>query len=619
MAVEAGVVAQSARAIDTGALRLFGWLARYALYRWRGLLAVLAIMLARISLDMLKPWPLKVLVDYGLGDQPLSPAIAGLAAALPGSDTREGIIGWSVAATVLLFLFAWAIGVASSYANIGFGQRMVYDLATDLFSHLQRLSLRFHSRQSVGDSIRRVTTDCGCVSIIIKDALLPILASVVTLVAMFVVMWRMEPSLTLVSVLVVPWLVLVLRRYMQPMLDRSYEQQEAEGRMYEAMERTLSAIPVVQAFGREPACDRAFATTTDAAVDTAVASAFVGLKFKLLTALGTACGTAVIVWIGSQSVIDGRLTVGSLLVFLAYLTALYGPLEALTYAPSTTQAAAGSARRVLEVLETRREVDDRPNARRLDAVAGSVRLENVTFGYDEGRPVLKDVSLDVRPGETVAIVGPSGAGKSTLVSLVPRLYDPWHGRITLDGVDLRDIELKCLRSRISVVLQEPFLFPISIADNIAYGNPHVSRRELEAAARAANAHAFITRLPQGYDTVVGERGATLSGGERQRISIARAMLKDASVLILDEPTSAVDAVTEALLLEAMNRLMQGRTTIIIAHRMSTVAHASKIVVLDKGAIVESGTHHQLLRAGGVYARYHAMQRAPGAAGTDVAE
>jgi ATP-binding cassette subfamily B protein/subfamily B ATP-binding cassette protein MsbA len=619
VAADAGVVAPASPPIDTSAVRLFCWLGRYAVRRWGGLAAVAAVMVGRIGLDLLKPWPLKVLVDHGLSAQPLSGAVASLAAALPGGETREGLIGWSIGATVVFFLLAWALGVASSYANIGFGQRMVYDLATDLFSHLQRLSLRFHSRQPVGDSIRRVTTDSGCVSIIIKDALLPIATSLVTLVAMFVVMWRLEPNLTLVSLLVVPWLFVVLRRYMQPMLERSYEQQEAEARMYDVLERTLSAIPVVQAFGREPACDRAFARATGAAVDAALATTLVGLKFKILTGLGTACGTAAIVWVGAASVLEGRLTVGGLLVFLAYLTALYAPLEALTYGSSTTQAAAGSARRVLDVLDTRREVDDRPDALRIERLTGYVRIEQVTFGYEPERPILEDVSLDLRPGETVAIVGPTGAGKSTLVSLVPRFYDPWRGRITIDGTDLRDIQLKSLRSQISVVLQEAFLFPISIAENIAYGNPHVSRREIEAAARAANAHDFIERLPKGYDTVLGERGATLSGGERQRISIARAFLKDAPILILDEPTSAVDAATEAALLDAMNRLMRGRATIIIAHRMSTVARASRIVVLDHGRIVERGTHAQLLQNGGLYSRYYTIHTAPGGVRDDAGQ
>jgi ATP-binding cassette, subfamily B, bacterial len=613
MAAEHAVAASPARPVDTSALRLFKWLARYALGRWGGLLAVLATMVAKVGLDLLKPWPMKVLVDYGLADRPLSPALASLAALVPGSGTREGLIGWSVAATVVLFVLGWAVGVASSYANIGFGQRMVYDLAADLFSHLQRLSLKFHSRQSVGDSIRRVTTDCGCVSVIVKDALLPLVASFVTLVAMFIVMWRIEPHLTLVAIAVVPWLVVILRRYMRPMLERSYEQQEAEGRIYEVLERTLSAVPVVQAFGREPACDRAFARATDAALDAAVTSTAVGLKFKVLTGLGTACGTAAILWVGANSALAGRLTVGDILIFLAYLTALYGPLEAMMYAPSTTQGAAGSARRVLEVLETRREVEDRPGARRIDRVSGHVRIARVTFGYERDRPILNDVTLEVRPGETLAIVGPTGAGKSTLAGLLPRFHDPWSGVVTLDGVDVRDIALKSLRSQVAVVLQEPFLFPVSIAENIAYGRPEVSRREIEEAARAANAHAFIMRLPQRYDTVVGERGATLSGGERQRISVARAILKDAPVLILDEPTSAVDSLTEASLLEALRRLMKGRATIVIAHRMSTIAQADCIVALEKGRIVERGTPAELLRRGGVYARYHVLQSAAGAA------
>ncbi len=602
------------RAVDTSIARLSRWLAHYALRRWPGLTAVLATMAVKVGLDLLTPWPLKVLVDHGLSGEPLPPLLARAAAALPWAGTPQGIVGWSIAATIGLFLLGWALGVARSYADIGFGQRMVYDLAHDLFGKLQRLSLRFHSRQSVGDSIRRVTTDCGCVSIIVKDAFLPLLASLVTLAAMFVVMWRMEPRLTLISVAIVPWLIVVLRRYMRPMLERSYAQQEAEAGMYAIVERTLAALPAVKAFGREPACDRDFARATDGSIDAAAAAVVVGLKFRVLVGLGTACGTAAIVWIGAQSVLEGRLTVGGILVFLAYLSALYTPLEQLMYAPSTTQGAAGSARRVLEVLDTPRDVDDRPGATRLERSTGHIRVEQVTFGYEPDRPVLHDVRFDVRPGQTVAIVGPTGAGKSTLAGLVPRFHDAWTGRVSLDGIDVRDIELKSLRSQVAVVLQEPFLFPVSIAGNIAYGRPGASRSEIEAAARTANAHDFIVRLPEGYDTVIGERGATLSGGERQRISIARAMLKDAPVLILDEPTSAVDARTEAALLEALERLVRGRATIVIAHRLSTIARADTILVLEDGRIVDRGTHAELLRRGGVYARYWELSYVAGAGG-----
>jgi ATP-binding cassette, subfamily B, bacterial len=612
MSARADALTPSAAPIDTSGVRLFKWLAGYALGRWQGLLAVLATMIAKIGLDLLKPWPMKVLVDHGLNTDPLSPGFATVFELLPGAATREGLIAWSIGATVLLFVAAWGVGVAASYANISFGQRMVYDVASALFSHLQRLSLRFHHRQSVGDSIRRVTTDCGCVSVIVKDAVLPFVAALVSFTAMFCVMWRLEPTLTLVSIVVAPWLVLVLRRYMAPMLERSYEQQEAEGRIYEVIERSLTALPVVQAFGREPACDREFRRATSAAIDAAVQSTVVGLKFKILTGFGTAVGTAAIIWFGSQSVLDGRLTVGGILVFLAYLAALYGPLETLMYAPSTTQGAVGSARRVLEIFDTDREVDDRPHATPLPRPAGHVRFEHVTFGYEPGRPTLHDIDLDIKPGETVAIIGATGAGKSTLASLVARFHDPWQGRVTIDGIDLRDCQLKSLRSQIAVVLQEPFLFPMSIAENIAYARPHASRADIETAAQAANAHAFIERLPRGYDTIVGERGATLSGGERQRLSVARAILKDAPILILDEPTSAIDAVTEASLLDAIERLMQGRTTIIIAHRMSTIASADWIVALEHGRIVDCGSQDELLRRGGVYARYFAMQSAPGA-------
>jgi ATP-binding cassette subfamily B protein/subfamily B ATP-binding cassette protein MsbA len=613
----AGVAAGATRAVDRSVVRLVAWLARYAVRRWPGLLAVLATMLARIGLDVLKPWPMKVLVDHALSGLPAPPVVAAVLHVLPGAATREGLVAWSVAATVVLFLLSWGLGVATAYANIAFGQRMVYDLAADLFGHLQRLSLRFHRRKSVGDSIRRVTTDSGCVSVIVKDALLPLVTSAISLVAMFAVMWRIEPGLTLLSLGVVPWMALVLRRYMRPMLERSYAEQEAEGRLYDVVERTLSAVPVVQAFGREADADRQFAAAARRVTDASLATAIVGLTFQVLVGAATAVGTAAILWLGAERVLDGRLTVGGILVFVAYLGSLYGPIEAIMYTPSTAQGAAGSAVRVLEILETAREVDDRPGARRLGRVEGHVRVSDVTFGYEPGRPVLKHVTFEARPGEVIALVGPSGAGKSTTVGLLPRFYDPWEGVVAIDGRDVRDVQLRSLRSQIAIVLQEPFLFPLTIAENIAYARPHASRAEIEAAARAANAHAFIERLPQGYDTMVGERGATLSGGERQRIAIARALLKDAPILVLDEPTSAVDPETERLLLDAIARLTAGRTTFIIAHRLSTLQKADRILTLQDGAIVESGTHAELVARGGVYARFHALQL--GAAAVEEAE
>jgi ATP-binding cassette subfamily B protein/subfamily B ATP-binding cassette protein MsbA len=587
--------------------RLCLWAVGYALRRRGALAAVLTTMLLRIGLDALRPWPMKVLVDHALGGKPMTEGVARWVGALPGAADPANLVGWCVAATVVLFLLGWALGLASANASISLGQCMVYDLAGDLFGHLQRLSLRFHSRKPVGDSIRRVTTDCACVATIVRDALLPVLTSVAGLVVMFVILCRLDAVLALLSLVVVPYMVFVFRRYARPMLERSYEQQEADGRMYTVIEQTLSAIPVVQAFGREEATDERFRESTRASLRAALTTTDVQLRFKVLMGLATAGGTALILWVGVSHALAGRLSVGSILVFLSYLGALYEPLESLLYVSSTIQGAAGSARRVLEVLGEEPEVRERPGALPLPSARGHVVLEGVAFGYEPGRPVLHGVSLEALPGQTVALVGATGAGKTTLASLVPRLFDPWQGRVLLDGCDVRDLRLADVRAQVALVLQEPFLFPVSVADNIAYGRPGASRDEIEAAARAANAHDFVVRLPHGYDTVLGERGATLSGGERQRLSIARALLKDAPVLILDEPTSALDVHTEALLLDALARLMKGRTTLVIAHRLSTIREADRILVLHEGRIAAAGTHRELLEQGGPYRRWHELQ------------
>jgi ATP-binding cassette subfamily B protein/subfamily B ATP-binding cassette protein MsbA len=424
---------------------------------------------------------------------------------------------------------------------------------------------------------------------------------------MFLIMWRLDPGLTLLAIAVVPLMILALHRYARPMADRSYEQQEAEGEISTVVEETLSAIPVVQAFGREEAADRSFRTSTDRTLSTTLAATRVQFTFKILTGLATATGTAVILWLGANRVLEGHLTVGEILVFLSYLASLYEPLESVMYTSSTIQDAAGSARRVLVVLGSTPAVSDRPSAVPLPRANGHIRIEKVTFGYEPEWTVLRGVTLEAHPGETVGIVGPTGAGKSTLVGLVPRFFDPWSGQVCLDGRDVREIRLADLRAHVALVLQEPYLFPLSIAENIAYGRPGASGAEVEAAARAANAHDFITRLPDGYDTVIGERGATLSGGQRQRLSIARALLKDAPVLILDEPTSALDVETEAELLGALERLAAGRTTLIIAHRLSTIRHADRIVVLRDGEVAEEGTHDELLRREQLYARLYDLQ------------
>jgi len=592
---------------NSGLLALLRWVMGYAARRWLALATVVLSLLLKVGLDVLKPWPMLFLVDYVLQTRVMPGWVRTLVEALPGPHTPSALIGWSIGATIVLFLLGWAVGLAQTCAGISLGQRMVYDLAADVFARLQELSLRFHTQGSVGDNIRRVTADCACVATILRDALLPAASSCVSLVVMFLILWKLSPLLTLLALVVVPFMALVFRRYAQPMLEGSYRQQEVEGRIYEVVEQTFSAMPVVQAFGREKWNEERFARATGDTLAVTLSLTRLQLRFKILIGFATAFGTATILWFGTKLALDGEFSIGSILLFLSYLGSLYAPIEAVMYSTSTIQGAAGSAQRVREVLNARREVTDQPNAPELLAARGHLVLEGVTFGYEADRPVLRDISLEARPGETIALVGATGAGKSTLVSLIPRFIDPWQGRVLVDGHDVREVKLKSLRSQVGIVLQEPFLFPLTIGENIAYGRPHAALADIEAAARAANAHEFIAKLPEGYQTVIGERGATLSVGQRQRLSIARALLKNAPILILDEPTSALDAETEQALLDALQHLTRDRTTFIIAHRLSTVRRANRIVVLHEGRIVETGTHDQLLAAGGAFARFHSLQ------------
>jgi ATP-binding cassette subfamily B protein/subfamily B ATP-binding cassette protein MsbA len=509
-------------------------------------------------------------------------------------------------AELAIFLIGTLTTMASEFFSLKLGQQMTWSLAGDLFRHLQRLSLLFHTRRAVGDLIQRVMSDCYSVDTLLTGAVLPALQALITLVAIFVVMWALEWHLTLIAIGVVPLIVLTVRHFGRPMKARSRETRDSEGRMSAVVEQTLGAIPAVQAFTRERLQERSFNEHAQQTVSAYVRSTVAGMWFQLFTGLATAIGTAAVIFVGGTLALEGTLTAGTIVVFVSYLAYLYDPIDALSQTAQTIQNAAAETDRVMEILEIEPAVRDTPHARPR-ALAGPIRYEHVSFGYEPERPVLHDISLQVDPGEVLAIVGPTGAGKTTLASLLVRFFDPWQGRITVGGTDLRDFTLQSLRSQIALVLQDPFLFPATIAENIALGRPDAPREQIVAAARAANAEAFIERLPQGFDTPVGERGATLSGGEKQRLSIARAFLKDAPVLILDEPTSALDARTEGLLLEALERLMAGRVTLVIAHRLSTIRGADEIVVIDGGRLVERGPHARLMQTGGLYSSLYRQQ------------
>jgi ATP-binding cassette subfamily B protein/subfamily B ATP-binding cassette protein MsbA len=542
---------------------------------------------------------MKLLADHILGQQPLP---AGLDAIASLGNVQALLVCLCVA-TVLIFLAHGVIAMAYMSMAVTFGQRMVYDLGADLFLHLQRLSLLFHSRRPVGDTVGRVTGDTYCVQVLVSSALLPLLQALVTVVVMFVILWRLEPVMTLFVLGVVPLMMAVMYFFSGPMKERSREQRDLEGHMMSLVEQTLAAMPAVQAFGREELEHDRFRKFADKTVAAYQRSTSVDMWFKLLIGLTMALGTALIMWRGATYAMEGTVTIGTILVFLAYLAMLYEPLNSIVYTTSTLQHALASADRVMELLDTPALVRDTAQARDI-VVGGHVRFEDIVFGYHPERPVLKGISFEAHPGEVVAIVGPSGAGKTTLVNLLLRFFDPQQGRVLLDGHDLRAIRLRSLRRQVAMVLQEPFIFPLTVAENLTYGKPDATPAEIIAAARSANADEFIRRLPDGYDTVIGEKGATLSGGEKQRLSIARAFLKNAPVLILDEPTSALDTHTEKLVLEALQRLMAGRTTILIAHRLSTVEVADRIIVLDQGKCVEIGTHAELLLREGAYARLH---------------
>ena len=577
-------------------------LLRYAKPEWRGLLVVTVTMLANVGLELLKPWPLKLVIDNILGDEPIPSSLT----ALPGADGPHGLLVWVTIATVLIFLLGTATHMVYTYSSLKLGQRMTYNLAADLFSHLQRMSLLFHRRRTVGDMIARVTGDSYCVNTIVADALVPAVQAVVTLVAMFIVLWSLQPTLTIMALGVAPFFIIIIRWLGPAIKDRTREQRDLEGSMMSVVEQTLTAVPAVQADTREELETRRFRGFADQTIVAYVRATMAGLWFELFAGLVTTIGTAGVIYVGSELALRGELTPGTIIVFISYLGSLYEPLDSITHTTQTVQGASAEADRVLEILETDPEIGDRPHARDVE-LSGPIRYEHVTYGFHEGRPVLHDISLEAGPGEVVAIVGPTGAGKTTLMNMLVRFYDPWEGRVTVGGRDLRDIRLRSLRRQVALVLQDPFIFPITVAENISYGRPGATREEVIAAAKAANAHDFIERMPEGYETVIGEKGQTLSGGERQRLSIARAFLKDAPVLVLDEPTSALDARTEAMLLDALDRLMVGRITFVIAHRLSTIRRATRILVLDQGRIVERGTHAELLTEGGLYATLSRQQ------------
>jgi ATP-binding cassette subfamily B protein/subfamily B ATP-binding cassette protein MsbA len=583
----------------------------YIRREWRGLVVISVLTVMTAGVSALMPWPLKLLVDYALGDESLPAAWISPLTSVGFEPNPLALIVAAGLASFALFAINAALnwGITWNWAVSGY--RMLYDLAADLFGRLQRLSLVYHGKRPVGDLLSRISTDSWSTYKLAADLLVAPAQSLLTIAAIGGVAWMLDPLLATVLLAITPLLAWSARYFGDRLKRRSRLQREAEARLTSFVHQTLTAIPVVRAFTREERNCSVFASIGNSVVRRAQQGNLVNQAFQFVNGSALALGSALVLMVGGNRVLSGELSLGSLLVFIAYAQTLRSSFTSLLTTYGKVKGTEASIDRVLEVLDSQEEVPDCPGAhpfmRQPHRRGIVVTLENVSFGYDPDRPVLVDVTLTVQAGETVALVGATGAGKTTLASLVPRFFDPCQGRVLLDGTDARDIQLRSLRQQIALVLQDPFLLPLTVADNIAYGRPEASRDEIIAAAVAANADEFVRRLPEGYDTVIGERGATLSGGQRQRLAIARALLKDAPILILDEPTSALDSKTETLILEALDRLMNGRTTFIIAHRLSTIRNADKIVVLKDGAVVEQGRQADLIAARGYYWQFHTLQ------------
>jgi ATP-binding cassette subfamily B protein/subfamily B ATP-binding cassette protein MsbA len=566
----------------------------------------LGILLAAAGAGLLQPWPLKLVVDGVLGGRPTPPAVAAIAAALPLSP-QVAVLVVLCLGLIALQAVVGLLTMVGTNLLVAIGLRMVFRLRSRLFDHVQRLSLAFHDATPVGDSLYRVTWDTYAAQSLVNSALVPAVTATATLAGIASVMLAVDWTIAVAALLVAVPLTVLIRRLDRPLTDHSLRAHARESDVSSRVQETLTGIRAVQAFGREPLEHARFEQQAQASLRAHLKLTAIQTGSHAVIGLLMAAGTAAVIALAGRQALAGRLTPGDVVLLVAYVTMLYKPLETLAYTAVTVQAAGAGGRRVLALLDAVPDVADAPDAAPLPAPRGRIRFERVTFAYRSGVPALRDISLVLDPGETLAVVGASGAGKSTLASLLVRFYDPTAGRITLDGRDLRSITLSSLRESIALVLQEPVLFGTSVRENIAYGRPGATEAEVVAAAHAAGAHEFITALPAGYDTRIGERGVTLSGGQRQRLAIARAFVKDAPVLILDEPSSALDAESEAALLMALERLMRGRTTLIIAHRLSTIRNAARIAVLQDGALAALGTHEALLAESALYARLWSLQ------------
>lgn len=561
-------------------------------------------------MSLAAPWPLKVILDSVVGNHKLSPWLDHLLGPLLIHGNKLTVAGF---AALALLVFAATGALASyidSYYTESVGQWVAHDLRMRTYDHLQRLSLGYYSKHATGAILSTITTDIQTIQGFASSSTLDILVDLLTIFCMLGLMFWLNWDFTLIAVAITPALLLFVSRFKKAVKSATREVRKEQSQILAVVQEGLENMPAVIAFGREKAEVQLLESVSHATVQAALKARRVKALLSPVVTITVAACTALVLWRGAALILRGAMTIGSLTVYLAYLNRFFKPVKDLATTTNAIAQVTVGAERVRDLLDADVVIPENATGLEPEHVTGSIEFKQVAFGYEAVSPVLKNVSFQIQPGQFVGIVGQTGSGKSTLVSLIPRFYDVQSGAITLDGEDVRNYRLNALREQIGYVLQDTVLFRGTILENIAFGRPRATRDEVVEAAKLANAHSFIESLPEGYDTVVGERGSTLSGGQRQRIGIARVMLRDSPILLLDEPTAALDSETEMMVVEALERLKKGRTVIAIAHRLSTIRDADKIIVIHDGVVAESGTHSELMALNKLYASFHRTQFDP---------
>jgi ATP-binding cassette, subfamily B, bacterial len=584
--------------------------AHLARAHWKALALAFVAVLGETVADVLEPWPVKVVVDNVLQSKRLPPRVEAIVALFP--QNAFATLNFALAAVLLIAVIGAISSYSEKFLTTSVAQWVAHDLRRMVYQRIQRLSLAEHGESRTGDLLTRVTSDIDAVQDFITSALLGIVMNILTLAGMLAVMFYMNWRFTLIGLSVAPAMFLFVYVYTKRIKKAARLVKKREGELMSSVSEKLTSIQVVQAFAREEYEDQRFDWESRQNVAAGLRARSMKARLSPMVDLLVAVGTCLVLGYGARLVLGGGFTTGQLIIFIFYLGKTYKPMKDLSKMTNTVSKATISFERIQELLDMESRIRDMPGAKPAPRFAGRMAFERVTFSYDGKHDILKDVSLVIEPGQVAAIVGPSGTGKTTIAGLIPRFFDPREGRVTIDGHDIRGFTLKSLRDQVSFVLQDTLLFRGTVWENIAYGKPDAEIEDTVRAAEEANAHEFIVKMPESYATMVGERGATLSGGQRRRIAIARAIVRDTPILILDEPTSGLDAASEQYVTEALERLMKGRTSIVIAHHLNTIRNADVIFVVKDAEVVERGTYEELLAKGGVFAGLHAIQ----ASGTD---